>query len=40
MGQYLKVMVEKLNNSSGQDKEDLEESLKVGYSLLSGREPW
>jgi DNA repair exonuclease SbcCD nuclease subunit len=39
-GQYLKVMVEKLNNSSGQEKAGLEESLKVGYSLLSGRELW
>lgn len=38
LGQYLKVMVEKLNNSSGEAKKNLEESLKAGYSVLSGRE--
>lgn len=40
LGQYLKVMVDRLNNSSGPEKKELEESLKVGYSLLSGREAW
>ncbi|MEE9552709.1 MAG: metallophosphoesterase [candidate division Zixibacteria bacterium] len=40
MGQYLKLMIGKLNNSESDEKKDLEESLKVGYTLLSGREPW
>ncbi len=40
LGQYLKVMVDKLNTSSGPKKGDLEESLKIGYTLLSGREIW
>ena len=40
LGQYLKVMVDKLNSVSGPHKSDLEESLKIGYTLLSGREIW
>jgi hypothetical protein len=40
LGQYLKVMVDKLNTSSAPQKGDLEESLKIGYTLLSGREIW
>jgi DNA repair exonuclease SbcCD nuclease subunit len=40
LGQYLKVMVDKLNSASGPQKNDLEESLKIGYTLLSGREIW
>ncbi len=40
LGQYLKVMVDKLNKASGSEKEDLEKSMKIGYSLLSGREIW
>lgn len=40
LGQYLKAMVGKLNSASGQQKSDLEESLKIGYTLLSGREIW
>ena len=40
LGQYLKVMVDKLNDASGPQKGDLEESLKIGYTLLSGREIW
>lgn len=40
LGQYLKVMVDKLNSASGPRKGDLEESLKIGYTLLSGREIW
>jgi exonuclease SbcD len=40
LGQYLKVMVEKLKDSHGNQKADLEESLKAGYTLLSGKERW
>jgi DNA repair exonuclease SbcCD nuclease subunit len=40
LGQYLKLMVDKLNSASGAQKRDLEESLKIGYTLLSGREIW
>lgn len=40
LGQYLKVMVGKLNKASGDEAEKYEKSLKVGYSLLSGREIW
>ena len=40
LGQYLKVMVDKLNQASGAEKEKLEQSLKIGYTLLSGREIW
>ncbi len=38
LGQYLKVMVNRLNSSDENTRADLEESLKIGYSLLSGRE--
>jgi DNA repair protein SbcD/Mre11 len=40
LGQYLKVMVEKLNNAEGPLRDDLEESLKMGYTLLTGKEIW
>lgn len=40
LGQYLKVMVGKLNKASGSELEKYEKSLKAGYSLLSGREIW
>lgn len=40
LGQYLKIMIQKLNESTGAEKRELEESLKVGYALLSGREIW
>lgn len=40
LGQYLKVMVDKLNQASGAEKEKIEESLKIGYTLLSGRGIW
>lgn len=40
LGQYLKLMIGKLNEASGDEKKNLEESLKIGYTLLSGREMW
>ena len=40
LGQYLKVMVDKLNEAEGTYRADLEESLKVGYTLLTGKELW
>lgn len=40
LGQYLKVMVDKLNTADGTYRTDLEESLKVGYTLLTGKELW
>lgn len=40
LGQYLKVMVGKLNKASGDELDKYERSLKAGYSLLSGREIW
>ncbi len=40
MGQYLKIMVEKMKTAKGPARTNLEESLKVGYSLLSGKEIW
>jgi len=40
LGQYLKVMVGRLNDATGAERKKLEKSLKVGYSLLSGREVW
>jgi len=38
LGQFLKVMIDKLKNSSGEDKRNYEEALKMGYTLLSGKE--
>lgn len=40
LGQYLKVMVGKLNEASGEEHQRYEKSLKIGYTLLSGREIW
>lgn len=40
LGQYLKIMVDKLNEADGSYRTDLEESLKVGYTLLTGKELW
>ncbi len=40
LGQYFKVMVDRLNQASGAEKEKYEKSLKIGYTLLSGREVW
>ena len=40
LGQYLRVMVDKLKKAEGANKNDLEESLKVGYTLLTGKEHW
>ncbi len=40
LGQYLKVMVGRLNEASETEREKYERSLKIGYSLLSGREVW
>ena len=40
LGQYLKVMVGKLNEASDDQREKYERSLKFGYTLLSGREVW
>lgn len=40
LGQYLKVMVDRLNQASGEEKKRYEKSLKIGYTLLSGREVW
>ncbi len=40
LGQYLKVMVEKLKTAEGDERLELEESLKTGYTLLTGKEVW
>jgi DNA repair protein SbcD/Mre11 len=40
LGQYLKVMVERLKNTDGVQRLELEESLKTGYTLLTGKEIW
>jgi DNA repair exonuclease SbcCD nuclease subunit len=40
LGQYLKVMVDKLNRAEGTYRTDLEASLKIGYTLLTGKEIW
>ena len=40
LGQYLKVMVGRLNEAPEAEREKYEKSLKIGYSLLSGREVW
>jgi DNA repair protein SbcD/Mre11 len=38
LGQYLKVMVERLKKAEGDQRLELEESLKTGYTLLTGKE--
>jgi DNA repair protein SbcD/Mre11 len=40
LGQYLKVMVDKLNLAEESTRDNLDESLKVGYTLLTGKEIW
>lgn len=40
LGQYLRLISKKLKESDETEKAHLEKSIKVGYSLLSGREPW
>jgi DNA repair exonuclease SbcCD nuclease subunit len=40
LGQYLRVMVDKINAADGAKKSDLGESLKLGYTLLTGKEIW
>ncbi len=40
LGQYLKVMVERLKKADGVQRLELEESLKTGYTLLTGKEVW
>jgi DNA repair exonuclease SbcCD nuclease subunit len=40
LGQYLKVMVDRMNGADQLERERLEKSLKIGYSLLAGREVW
>jgi DNA repair exonuclease SbcCD nuclease subunit len=40
LGQYLKGMVDKLNKADDSGRGDLEESLKIGYTLLTGKELW
>ncbi|HBC47385.1 MAG TPA: hypothetical protein DCZ43_10095, partial [candidate division Zixibacteria bacterium] len=40
LGQYLKVMVERLKKAEGAQHLELEESLKTGYTLLTGKEIW
>jgi DNA repair protein SbcD/Mre11 len=40
LGQYLRLISKKLHESNETEKAHLEKSIKVGYSLLSGREPW
>ena len=37
LGQYLKVMVEKLNKADDQTRPNYYESLKIGYNLLAGK---
>jgi DNA repair exonuclease SbcCD nuclease subunit len=40
LGQYIKVMAADLNRANNIEKARLEKSLKIGYALLQGREPW
>jgi DNA repair exonuclease SbcCD nuclease subunit len=40
LGQYLRLIVEKMQSANENQKEHLENSIKIGYSLLSGRELW
>lgn len=37
MGQYVKMMMEELNNSTGQEKDLAEKALKLGVNLLRGQ---
>ncbi|MCD6161567.1 MAG: metallophosphoesterase [candidate division Zixibacteria bacterium] len=40
LGQYIKYMAQEINKGDESRKNQLEKSLKVGYMLLQGREPW
>jgi DNA repair exonuclease SbcCD nuclease subunit len=40
LGQYLRLISKKLKESDESEKAHLEKSIRIGYSLLSGREPW
>ena len=40
LGQYIKVMAADLHGAGDIEKARLEKSLKIGYALLQGREPW
>jgi exonuclease SbcD len=40
LGQYLRLMAHKLNTADESQKSHLEKSIKIGYSLLAGRELW
>jgi DNA repair protein SbcD/Mre11 len=40
LGQYLRLMAQKLNSADEGQKRHLEKSIKIGYSLLAGRELW
>jgi len=40
VGQYLRLMAQKLKAADDKQKQHLEQSIKIGYSLLSGRELW
>lgn len=40
LGQYIKYMAQEINEGDANRKSQLEKSLKVGYALLQGREPW
>jgi DNA repair protein SbcD/Mre11 len=40
LGQYLRLVSNRLQAADEVEKGHLEKSIRVGYSLLSGREPW
>jgi DNA repair exonuclease SbcCD nuclease subunit len=40
LGQYLRLISQRLQAADDVHKGHLEKSIKIGYSLLSGREPW
>ena len=40
LGQYIKLMALELSQADEKRKQQLEKSLKVGYSLLQGQQPW
>lgn len=40
LGQYIKVMADEIGTANNNIKPRLEKSLKIGYSLLQGREIW